>query len=506
MRRSSWVLALVAALWLAACGGRSAGVLGADTGGGGKQDGSSTGGPDGSTTPRDTGGGSTDDIPPHPACESGTKTLSELQQDDIGLQCDPSVPFLDYPSTETFCGLIVVSPRFTVDENLYAYFVAEAAGPWHGAQLVVPADMDGDYGTGTVLEVLAEPQEFYCLTQVKALQAPKVLGTSALPAAEEVSPGSLAPDGTGGEPYEGVLVTVKDVHVGSTASWGFVLTEGLVEVSDGLELGIRPSRGCAITSVTGVVSYSFERYQIIPLSADAVVYDPQTDCPAGLQSVTEVQSAAASAACDTFDEQSAVYPEGGGDLVWEGLVVTTPRVHVSSNLKGYYVQDPAAPAPEWSGVLVRFFEGDDPQLLMGDVVTVRGDWQEFHCLTQIAVEFPDGGPPGLEKTTASVVPDPVPVDGDRLGSEPAFAEQYEGVLVQVGAQTVTELPAEVNHWQVTFASGLKMEDLVSYHYEDYLFTEGQEIPGIIGVVAGDTYNEGVYFLLPRGAADIGVTK
>ena len=512
-RTTIQALAVVAAaLIVAACSSRSGGVLGADT----------QTFPDTGTPLTDTGGGGgTDSDTPKPdipggqpdiplpgdiaACE-GTTTLSALQQDPIGIQCDASVAFLDYPDTMTLCNLIVVSPRMDVGENLYAYFVAQGTGPNSGAQLTVSADLDANYAQGTVLKVFAEGQEFYCLTQVKALQAPEVLGMTDVPAAAEVAPETLAPEGDQAEPYESTLVKVTNVHVAQGQSWGFTLVEGGVEVSDALDLGIRPAAGCVISSIRGVLTYSFEKYQIIPLSTDDVVYDPATDCPAGHGAVTEIQAATASAECPTFNDSSAVYPEGGSDLVLNDLIITSPQVYVSSNLRGYYVQDAAAAAPEYSGVLVRFFKDSDPGFVMGDIVTVRGDWQEFHCLTQIAVDFPDTGAQGMEKTGAGTVPDPIDVDAARLATEPAYAEPWEGVLVKVGPQVVAELPDDANHFQVTFESGLKLEDHITYHYDDLVFSPGQTIQSITGIIAGSTFDEGDYFLLPRGAGDFTISK
>jgi len=504
--RSLPLLLLGSLLFLGACEPVRGGVLGGDVGGradsGGQAD--STGRPDVHTGDRDV---TYRDLPPTDWATPAdgfdpVHSIGAIQQDDIGLACDPSTPFLNYPDPRSLAGLVVLSPAFRVTDTKNGYYVAEAPGAWHGVQLVVPKDLDPGVLPGDLVTVTGEAKEFYCLTQLEATAAPTVTGTAGLPPAEDVAPDTLAPGGTNAEPYEGTLVRLTDLHVAAKQSWGFTLTEGGVLVRDELSTGLRPPAGCPIASITGVVTYSFEEYKLVPLRAEDVVYADAAACAGGgggdLESVVALQQSPESAQCDTFAQSSGVYPPAGDDVRFEGLVVTTPVVYVSSNLRGYYVQEPRS--EPWSGILATFGKDDDPGLTPGDQVTVTGDWQEYKCLTQLKVAVPVDT--NLAKTGTAEVPAPVDLDVTRLFADADYAESFEGVLVRVSDQVVSVAPTADNHTQVTLESGLVLDDVAFYNYGDAAFPVGQGFASVTGVLFGDTYNEGKYLLAPCSAADL----
>lgn len=513
------LVAVALAASFVACSGQSGGVLQPDVRAGSRVDivaGDGVAPADG-VAPTDSGGtGGRDtvyrDLPPtdwawpEDAVVDPLNSVAGIQQAELGLTCDPSIPFLNHPDPRTLTGLVVLSPVFEVtppkdaDPGKNGYFAAEAPGAWHGIQLVVPKDLDPGLLPGDVVTAVGEGREFYCLTQFEATAAPTVTGQSGLPPAEDVAPESLRADGTQGEPYEGTLVRLSTVHVREKLSWGFELNEGGVIVQDALGTGVRPAADCQIASLVGVVTYSFEEYKIILLRAEDVEYANAAECAtvtSTIDSVVELQQSPASAACDSYAEASGVYPAEGNDMELAGLVVTTPVVYISSNLRGYYLQEPQS-AP-WTGVLATFFKDDDPLLAMGDVVTVRGDWQEYKCLTQVKVAAPVSA--NLTKTDAGEVPLAIDIDAARAASDPDYAEQFEGVLVRVTDQVVAQLPDDANHWQLGFASGLVLDDVASFHYEDVVFTVGQTFPGVSGVLFSDTFTQNRYLLAPRNAGD-----
>jgi hypothetical protein len=429
-------------------------------------------------------------------------SIGAIQQDDIGLTCDPSTPFLNHPDARTLTGVVVLTGAFRVTDTKNGYYVAEAPGPWHGVQLVVPKDLDPGLLPGDVVTVSGEAKEFYCLTQFEASDPPTVTGTSGLPPAEDVAAATLAPGGSNAEPYEGTLVRLTDVHVARTQTWGFHLAEGGVIVRDELSTGVRPAVGCPIASITGVVTYSFEEYKLVPLRAADIVYADATACGAGnggaLESVSQLQQSPESARCTTFAQTTGVYPPAGDDVRFEGLVVTTPLVYVSSNLRGYYLQEPRS--EPWTGILATFGKDGAPALAPGDVVTAAGDWQEYKCLTQLKIATPVAT--NLAKTGTADVPAPVDVDAARLLQDADYAESFEGVLVRVAEQVVSVAPTSQNYMQVTMESGLVLDDVALYQYGGATFTVGQAFASVTGVLFGDTYDEGHYLLAPRSTDDL----
>lgn len=497
MKNTLRFLALAAsfALLLAACDSSSGGTLTPDSGGSNNPD-VVTGDPDGGTNPGDdTATSPGDDTVTEPGdTTTATGGVAGLQNSTLSIECDPSTAFVNHPDTRTFEGLVVVSPRFEAADGLWGYYVAEASGAWHGVKLVVPEALDGDYAIGDELTVTGEGVDYYCNTQFKALQAPVVTGEGvALPTPVDVAPETLAPSGTDGEAYEGVRVRLSNVTVESTASWGFTLQDSAVEISDSLfQTGVRPAAGCAVDTIIGIVEYAFESYQIIPISADDISYDaddPSCAAPAcAFETISAYQQSDASANCTAEGSQDI---DGGADCSYEGLVVISEQVYVSSNLRGHYVMDPAGGA--WSGILVKFFKDDAPELSLGDVISVTGDIQEYFCLSQLNAAAP------AEDLTTTGTADLPAAEALTAGD---LDESWEGVRAVFSDEVVAEVPSDANHWQVTFDSGLRIEDAVSYHYDDFAFEVGQSFATITGTVAEDTYNPGTYFVLPNSAAEL----
>ncbi len=494
------LLVLAGLALLVACETGSGGILRPDAG--------PTHGDDVAGQPGDLGGGpgsevwnpgadaaNGPDLPGSADTGSATEGVAALQQATLGIECDPSTAFVNHPGSHTFTGLVVQSPRFEAATDLWGYYVAEASGAWRGVKLVVPADLDGDYQIGDVLTVTGEGVEYYCMTQFKALQAPLVTGQAAVPAAAVVAAETLAPSNAGAEAYEGVRVRLENVHVDATFGWGFKLVEGGVEVSDAFDTDVRPGGGCLLSSLEGVVVYAFEKYQVVPIAAADIVYDPEHEsCGGGsatcaFASVSAYQQSPTSAECASDGES---FPEGGVDCALSGLVIVSTQIYVSSNLRGHYAMEPAG--GPWSGILLKYFKDEAPELAPGDVVDVVGDFEEYFCLSQLDVADPAND---LQKTGTTEPPAPV-----TLADAGALSEELEGVLGVITNQVVAETPSDANHWQVTFTSGIRLDDLASYHYDDFAFTVGQEIASVTGVVTEDTYNRGTYFLLPRGAEDI----
>lgn len=443
----------------------------------------------GSNPQTDWGSGPRPDLPA--VTGSG---IAALQQEEVGLTCDPSMQFMDHEGTRTFENLTVVSPRFTPTDTIHGYYVAEGAGAWKGVQLTVDASMGTDLQPGDVITITGEGKEFYCFTQVKVLQPPTLVSQGGpVPASTDVLGATVAPTSVDAEPYEGVLVRLTDVTVDTVESWGFTLQGSGVMVNDStFRTGVRVKPGCHILSLEGVVTYSFSEYKLLPLTRDAVQLDPASDCAVEtVGSISAVQQATESTTCDPANE--FVNPASGAGLSIADVVVTSPLVYVSSSLRGYFVAE-AAGGP-WSGILATFGKDDDPQLVVGDVVTVTGDWLEYRCLTELKGAT-------LTKTGTGTVPAPAALDVAQLVADPAYGEQFEGVLVTVGAQTVATPPSDANHWQATMESGLQLGGSAFYHYGDMPMAAGTAFASVTGVLTWNSYDPAHYELLPRSASDL----
>ncbi len=131
----------------------------------------------------------------------------------------------------------------------------------------------------------------------------------------------------------------------------------------------------------------------------------------------------------------------------------------------------------------------------GDLVNISVEVDEYFGLTELknvsASQILSSGndlPAVLDINT-----------GDLNGGCNVTAEAYEGLLVRVSDVTVTQAPDSYGEWYVDDGSGECQLDDVMY---EYAATVGDTFDAIVGVVQ---YSYGEYEILPRDAADLGVT-
>jgi predicted extracellular nuclease len=225
-------------------------------------------------------GGDTVDPPPEDTGPTDTSTetltISELQQSDDAMACDPSI--VNGASGLVVEGIIAVGP-FSVHENLNAYVIGDGSGEaWSGLTVVVEKAEDQGWSPGNIIEVTGDHIEFYCATQLNATSITKVGDSSG------IVPVALASETTDMEPWESVVVTVSDVQVtsienfedygeisvsldGGATSAPFLLDDWIM----GKDAMAAPSVGDVWSSVTGVVTYGYSSYRLAPLDAASMV-------------------------------------------------------------------------------------------------------------------------------------------------------------------------------------------------------------------------------------------
>ncbi|MCK6513173.1 hypothetical protein L6R29_24860 [Myxococcota bacterium] len=440
--------------------------------------------------------------------------------------------------------VLVTTPVFNVSANLKGFFVSDANGPakFGGVMVVVAKDFAETLAIGDGVDIKGKMEEYFFNTQIDAQAStggevkktgsnakdkivPVALTTAELPA----DPTDKAnPDTSPSEPYEGVLVEFKNVEVETEPDKNGVFTlKGGVSVDDVI-FAFKPKKGDVLAFLRGTVQYSFDKYRVLPRSADDIAGAQVTctkneDCPAG-------QKCGASAKCEVItcqknedcrtgetcnttssrceappqartvaDLQDASRPtfvKEGDRAELKGVVVTSSIYNVSANLKGFYVADPSFPA-KFGGLLVVVGKDFAEALAPGDVVDLQGSKQEYFKNTQF-----NAGTGGkvtktgqtatlkyTELTVADLPADPV----DKANPDTSPAEAYEGMLVELKNVEVDTDPDANGAFKLV--GGATVDDTLYKH----VAKKGDKIGVLRGIVI---YSFDQYRILPRSADDV----
>jgi predicted extracellular nuclease len=188
-------------------------------------------------------------------------TVKGIQQAEGSTTCE-DVAF-GFSQEVTVKGLVITTPQYVVSKNkLVGYWAFDGeGGEFSGILLVFPVEASPAYDIGDKLDVTGTWQEYWCLTEISVDQATDAGSFSGTVPVLETTPDKIISDG---EKYEGVLVTVKNVEVTEAVNqYGeFKVTGGLI-VDDQI-YATKPDVGTKYTSVTGVVSYGFGAYRLLP--------------------------------------------------------------------------------------------------------------------------------------------------------------------------------------------------------------------------------------------------
>ncbi|RMG12363.1 MAG: hypothetical protein D6729_16655 [Deltaproteobacteria bacterium] len=193
------------------------------------------------------------------------------------------------------------------------------------------------------------------------------------------------------------------------------------------------------------------------------------------------------------------HPPEGSQVRLSQLTVT--RV----GARGFFAQDAAAPAPEYSGVYV--FTQSAPTVSPGDVVDVEGTYLEYFDLSEVSnatVTVVRSGDP---------VPAPVVVTPDEVRTGGTRAEALESVLIQVQNVSVTHenpdddgtaMPPDYGEFEVGGTAGvpdtgLRVDDFLYDYAPLGIRTLGTSFQSLTGPLY---YSFGNHKLVPGSAEDI----
>ncbi len=172
----------------------------------------------------------------------------------------------DYPSP-------CAGENVTVRGVVYAvygsnYFIAEAAGPWHGLYIY----RGGDVSVGDEVEITGEVSEFHGVTEIgfpnlsilssgNALHGPSLVTAAEIPYDD--------PDVSEG--YEAVFVETRDITVTATGSygiWAFTDASGGTGKADDWAYTPSPVVSDTFALLRGALAYDYSEYKIMPRDAD----------------------------------------------------------------------------------------------------------------------------------------------------------------------------------------------------------------------------------------------
>ncbi len=182
----------------------------------------------------------------------------------------------------------------------------------------------------------------------------------------------------------------------------------------------------------------------------------------------------------------------------EGAPVTITDAWVTAirntgNTRGFYVQDDSL--EPWSGIFV-YTGSTAPSVAVGNRVTVTGVYDEYYDLSEIIdpqITIDDNG--------TDLPFDPIDfVDPSELATGSPTAEQWESMLVSVGAVSITvqnpDAPDDFDEFEVT--GGLRVDDLIATGLGNNC-PVGTTFSSIVAIHAFAFEN---YKIAPRSMADV----
>ncbi|MFH1464627.1 MAG: hypothetical protein ABIO70_09595 [Pseudomonadota bacterium] len=158
----------------------------------------------------------------------------------------------------------VVITTTTTDDGKMFFVQDEGGGPYTGMPIYL-ATMTYSAVPGTVVDIQGSLDDYYGMWELK----PDTItdsGTTTDPVAVTLS--STPADW---EPYEGALVTLEEVEItGDPDTYGEVTTNYGITIND-LFYQANLSEGDHLSSVTGVIEYSYDAFKIEPRDAPDLV-------------------------------------------------------------------------------------------------------------------------------------------------------------------------------------------------------------------------------------------
>ncbi|MBM4386656.1 MAG: hypothetical protein FJ088_02895 [Deltaproteobacteria bacterium] len=479
-----------------------------------------------------------------------------LQSSETSVNCTNEA-IVNIASGIELKGVVVTAPKYVASKDkLDGYYVQDKSGAdvFSGMQVVIAMTEATDYKVGDILDLGGEYIEYYCFTQLKALTHSKT-GEVRNIQPVVVNPANIA-SGTGAEEYEGVLVTVENVEVinanpdGPDKDYGNFLVTGNLRVGNDFKVNYmnkdtdQRTVGDKFTVITGVLKYAFGNYTLMPrFNSDMVLETVHVEETAEevveqaevIEDVEVIETVEDSeevseviedisgedvevvkttiAAIQNLDSSKQCVDEGNftiqAGVALEDTVVIGPKHVQSGTLDGYYIHDlnVEQSAKTFSGMLLVVPKSLNTNFVVGDILSLAGDYKEFYCMTELSATKAD-------KVNTS---DPVPYSSltalpADIGGGGATAESYEGTLVTVENVEVTNANPDgpANDYGCFVVSGnlyvcndyklVYMAKATDANYDpNYKRTVGDKFTKITGVVK---YFYSFYRLIPRFETDM----
>ncbi|RMG16564.1 MAG: hypothetical protein D6729_10615 [Deltaproteobacteria bacterium] len=418
------------------------------------------------------------------ACEAtGVYTIYQIQN-----EADPLHPAPD--SLVTIEDVIVTAVRSRTRNDGTRYWEAFVEEPDGGAwSAILVTFLDQEVQVGDRVSVTGTYAEFFGMSRIEAQSVTVAASGEALPMPEAVDPAEVATGAALAENYEAVLVEVGPAEIVETPVPGsdgvdrgdFRITGGLI-VGHAFETDIAGLRavGLRFQSIVGVLWYSFDEMRLEPRSNEDITLENGSHPGPIATTIYAIQ-----------DPSAPEHPQEGAAVALSGVVVTALSAPDAMGRIHLVVEEPAGGA--YSGIYVYNRDGLDlSALTVGDLVDVSAEYTEFafsgdtDTVSELVLR-------SLTKTGSGIPPAPQVLDVAAF-ADPAEAEKWEGVLIQVENVTVTEGPNQYDEFVV--GGTLKVDDLL---WPDAPLPQvGDTFLRLTGI---GHYNFG-YALLPRGPEDV----
>lgn len=455
-------------------------------------------------------------------------TIYNIQTSNESTACTTTSFIKTIQEDITLNDLVVISPKYVASSGrLDGYYVCQGLLdpllPYSCMAMTIDVAATEKFVPGDVIDMAGKYIEYYCFSEFSVLSATKV-GTSTIPIPITIAPedlGTQAPETA--EPLEGVLVRIENVEIIESPEYasdgedrGAFRVTGDAIIGNQFRLAYMNNEtdgratGQKFLSITGVVAYSFGRYEIMPRTIDDLEFDgdplvvekdqadtiePDGEVSGTSYTMYDLQTRTESTACTTDGFVNVL-----NGVSFAPVIVVTPKFSASAALDGYYVMDYGIGGSLLShGMAVVVEKTLATAFVPGDVISITdGNYYEYYCMSQIKIT-------AVEKTATDTTPPPTDIALATLENggldDIAAAEELEGLLVTIPATTITAATStDTKTW---FEVGNKIHIDKQFNIADFTPITNTTLSSITGVVR---WNYGKYRLTPRTGADIVISQ
>ena len=272
-----------------------------------------------------------------------------------------NIQHVDNPGSDD--ASLCMGETVTVEGTVYAtyaykgFFIADAAGPWHGIYVYYPSDTQPE--VGDAVSVAGTVKEHYGLTELGNYATYTVLSSGNTPYAPSVVTAAQIPydNVATSEQYEGVFVETHDITVtaaiDSHGIWDFSDVGGGTGKVDDWGYHAEPAVDDTYAILRGALAYDYSAYKVMPRDANDLVTERQISI--------EKTAAASVDAGELLTYTLTVFNNTGSTLTGLTITDTVPTAHATfahasdgGVLAGDTISWTAASLPSGNSLSVRF--------------------------------------------------------------------------------------------------------------------------------------------------------